>query len=268
MLDWLKRFRRESQKPASPAVTYGNLWAGEANVLAVERPLCNCLEAQYQEFSKRRWRNLSIHCEEQDTTSPAWNRLLELVDRAAKDGREEFAPGREMDATEWTTIVTLPRSIAQLKSVKHLNLYGSSLMRLPPEIGEMSKLEKFSPYTSYRLHWFPYEIVRCRNLADSTVSTRALYGNYKYRPAFPKLPQSVGDLTPKHCSVCDGPFLETSPIQRWISVRVATDVLPLLVHACSEDCIGNLPIPPENYIATPHSGGPRVQQPAVDSFYE
>ena len=143
----------------------------------------------------------------------------------------------------------------------------SSLTRIPPEIGEMSNLEKFSPYTSYRLHWFPYEILRCKNLADSTVSTRALYGNYKYRPPFPKLPQSVSVLAPKCCSVCNGPFGESGPLQRWISLRVATDILPLLVHACSEGCVSNLPTPPDKYINTPHSGGPAIQQPAVDSFY-
>lgn len=111
MFDWLKRFTRANPKARPPGVTYGNLWAGEANVLISERLQCNCLDAQYQESSKRRWRNLSLHCEVQDTNSPAWNRLLELVDRAADDVREEFAPGREMDAIDWTTIVTLPPSL-------------------------------------------------------------------------------------------------------------------------------------------------------------
>src|SRR4029450_7239360 len=68
-----------------------------------------------------------------------------------------------------------------------LNLYGSSLVRIPPEIGEMESLKEFVPYPSYRLHWFPYEITRCTKLRNSTVSTRALYGNFKFPPAFPRL---------------------------------------------------------------------------------
>ena len=75
----------------------------------------------------------------------------------------------------------------RLTAVKHLVLYGSNLVRIPPEIGAMSSLEEFTPYTSYRLHWFPYEITRCRKLSRSTVSTRALFGNYKLRPPFPRL---------------------------------------------------------------------------------
>jgi hypothetical protein len=81
---------------------------------------------------------------------------------------EKLAPGEE------TQIVTLPSTIAKLKSVKRLFLYGSSLVRVPPEIGEMSTLEVFDSYTSYRLHWFPYEITRCPKLRHSRVSTRAL----------------------------------------------------------------------------------------------
>jgi hypothetical protein len=48
----------------------------------------------------------------------------------------------------------------------------------------------------------------------------------------------------------------------WISLRVATDVLPLLVNACSRGCVEALPTPPDGYVATPHRGGPEVVQPA------
>ena len=64
-------------------------------------------------------------------------------------------------------------------------LYGSNLVRIPAEIGAMTSLEEFTPYTSYRLHWFPYELTRCPRLVRSTVSSSALYGNFKYRPPFP-----------------------------------------------------------------------------------
>jgi hypothetical protein len=160
--------------------------------------------------------------------------------------------------------------------VKTLFLYGSYLVRIPPEIGEMASLETFDPYTSHRLHWFPYEITRCKGLKDSTVSTRALYGNYKFRPPFPKLtrvnsPGLVGveptySATDKgkllrNCSVCNRGFEDLRRHRVWISLNVATDVLPLLVNACSEECIQRLPKPPDGYVQHPHRGGLEVQQP-------
>lgn len=266
MLDWFRKMLREGNDEKKLPVL-PNLWESESNALTAERPSCNCLDAQHQELNKRRWRKLTLHDEPQDTSSSAWKRLLELVEEAAADAREEFSPGREMDANDWTTIVTLPPTISKLKSVKHLCLYGSSLIRIPPEIGGMTSLQKFTPYTSYRLHWFPYEITRCKNLVDSSVSTRAIYGNFKYRPPFPKLPQLTSTLVPPRCSVCNGAFSQDGPLQYWISLKVATDVLPLLVHACSEECIARVPAPPGNYVSKPHQGGQEIQQPAVDDFY-
>lgn len=222
-----------------------NLWAKEAAANSVPRPYCDCLEEERdgewtERSSEDEWPELKLHTEEQDTSCSGWLRLLELIDQAAGDKREEFSPGREMTPEQWTQIVTLPSSIAKLKAVKHFILYGSSLVRVPPEIGEMSNLREFTPYTSYRLHWFPYEITRCRKLKESTVSTRALYGNVKYHPPFPKLPQPNDLFTPKTCSVCNSPFGDSVPIQFWVSLRVATDVLPLLGHACSRLCLAKV----------------------------
>lgn len=62
---------------------------------------------------------------------------------------------------------------------------------------------------------FPYELTRCPRLRASVVSTRALYGNFKYRPPFPALREP--------------------------------HVLPLLVNACSSACAsltGGLICPP------------------------
>lgn len=220
---------------------------------------------------------VTFHAEEQDTECAGWRRILQLIDEAAADGRTEFAPRRDMTDDEWVQLVTLPPSVAKLKSVKRLMLYGSHLVRIPPEIGEMSALEEFVPYTSSRLHWFPYEITRCTNLKESTVSTRCLYGNYKYRPPFPRLapdrvstnglmldrllPQTWGCDSAESCSVCGQPLNESGLHQVWISLRVATDVLPLLVNACSEVCIRNLPAPPQNYVTAPHKGGRDLKQP-------
>jgi hypothetical protein len=159
-------------------------------------------------------------------------------------------------------------------------LYGSNLVRIPPEIGAMTNLEEFTPYTSHRLHWFPYELTRCRQLKASTVSTRSLYGNFKIRPPFPPLQPGrasirdldILDLHPKvwgtdviqACSVCDRPIAEAGLYQVWISLSVGSDALPLLVNACSPACIDHLPTPPDGYVSIPHTGGPGVAQPRAD----
>jgi uncharacterized protein (TIGR02996 family) len=237
---------------------------------------CDCFSAGYGQ-RKRRRRTPYLHTDSQDTECDAWKKLLDLVEDAA-DGREEFAPLRELSATERSQILTLPPTITKLKAVKTLHLYGSCLVRLPPEVGEMESLETFVPYTSYRLHWFPYELTRCRHLRASTVSTRALYGNYKHRPPFPRLDfgadtgpgrkelerlplkRWAGSAT-RPCSVCGTPFEDRRRHRVWVSLRVATDVLPLLVNACSDHCVRQLPAPPEGYVQTPHQGGDHVQQP-------
>lgn len=205
---------------------------------------------------------LKLHAEVQDTNCEGWKALERLIDAAAASGAEEFAPGLEIPPELWQQIVTLPPSISRLTSVRKLYLYGSYLVRLPTEIGDMVNLEELDPYTSYRLHWVPYEVTRCRKLKKSRISTRALYGNYKYRRPFPKLgtDDSKSNL-PAECSVCRQPLDRESVRQAWISLRVATDVLPLLVNACSDECIRRLPAPAYGYVDHPHSGGVDLVQP-------
>jgi len=217
----------------------------------------------------KRPRELRLHMEHPDKASQAWQALLRLIEEAVQDGREEFAPGREMDGALWHQITVLPPEIGALTKVRRLLLYGSSLLRIPPEIGQMQSLEVFEPYTSYGLHWFPYEITLCRHLRESTVSTRALYGNYKYRPSFPRLNRAddIAALAPTHCSVCGASLTPATVKQVWISLRVATDVLPLLVNACSQACIDSLPPGHENYIRTPHTGGLEQQQPGHSPYH-
>jgi len=65
----------------------------------------------------------------------------------------------------------------------------------------------------------------------------------------------------RNCSICDRPFEDQGLHRVWISLAVATDVLPLLVNACSEECIARLPRPTAGYVASPHRGGPEVLQP-------
>lgn len=211
------------------------------------------------------WPATKLHLQAQDTSLPGWSALLQFVEDSANDARDTFSPKQGLGAELWSQVITLPPSIAKLKHVKKLDLYGSSLLRIPPEIGAMESLEEFDPYTSYGLHWFPYEITRCRHLRSSTVSTRALYGNYKCRPPFPSLEPVVAALVPARCSVCDGPIDPRHMQQVWVSLSVATDVLPLLVNACSWACVRKLPQPPEGYVQVPHKGGISVQQPLPSS---
>jgi hypothetical protein len=216
---------------------------------------CNCLSRM------SKWQELTLHDEIQDTQSDAWKSLEAYILKVAADGSDELNPMAGIGPEKWEQIITLPASIWTLQSVKVLNLYGSHLVRIPPEIGEMTNLEEFDAYTSYQLHWFPFEITRCKKLRRSRVSTRAVYGNYKYRPPFPRLPIVSRDLTPASCSVCHGPFTKNGPNQMWVSLAVATDALPLLVHACSENCIQQLPAPARGYTSKPHQGGLDVEQP-------
>lgn len=143
---------------------------------------------------------------------------------------------------------------------------------IPPQ--DPCDLAEFVPYTSGRLHWFPYELARLPDLRAGTVSTRSVYGNHKYRPHFPPLAEAraedLGDLDPgvwgataiRACGVCDGPVDAGGLRQRWISLRVfGADVLPLLVNACSDPCVAALPAPPDGYIPVPHTGGRHLAQP-------
>ncbi|GII01721.1 hypothetical protein [Planobispora takensis] len=243
---------------------------------AAGKEICRC----FDQYRIRRPRVVRFHAQRQDTTSAAWHRLLEAVEEAAADGREEFRPLAGLSPEEQRQIITLPPTIAKLTEVRHLMLYGSNLVRIPPEIGAMTGLQRFTPYTSNRLHWFPYELIRCPRLKSGTVSIRSLYGNAKIRPPFPPLQPGrtstrdldLGDLDPevwgaesiRACSVCDRPIAAAGLHQVWISLRVGADVLPFLVNACSPDCVAALPAPAEGYVPTPHTGGPGIVQPRAD----
>lgn len=236
-----------------------------------DRDRCQCVGYS----TATRPASVSFHADQQDTDAEGWRHLLALIEEAAADGRTEFEPFVELSGPERRQIVTLPASIAKLTAVTRLVLYGSNLVRVPPEIGAMRSLEVFEPYTSHRLHWYPYELTRCGRLANSTVSTRVLYGNFKFRPPFPALrpvtdpgeadfgalvPAVWGAAAVRTCSVCAG-LVERELRQVWISRWVGTDVLPLLVNACSARCVAALPEAARGYVPTPHTGGPDVVQP-------
>ncbi len=54
--------------------------------------------------------------------------------------------------------------------------------------------------------------------------------------------------------------------QLWISLYIATDVLPLLVNLCSQECASNLPKPAKDYVQYSHKGGSELQQPTLDEW--
>ena len=199
----------------------------------------------------------------QDRNSVAWKKLCEYVEKVANENREEFSPAEELGQELFSQIHTLPETISKLKKVKKVWLYGSNLKRIPPEIGLMESIEYFDPYTSYDLHWFPFEITHCKNLKSSRVSTRTLYGNYKNRMGFPRLTNNpiryIGDTI--KCSVCEKTISYEQTNQLWISLCVGTDILPLLTNLCSTECEHKLPKPPEDYVQFAHKGGSELKQP-------
>lgn len=204
-----------------------------------------------------------IENEVQDRSAVAWKKLCDYVDKVAAENHTEFSPAEVLGQELFAQIHTLPGTISKLKTVKKVWLYGSKLKRIPPEIGEMEALEYFDPYTSYDLHWFPYEITNCKNLKSSRVSTRTLYGNWKNRMAFPRLTHNPFRYSGEtvNCSVCGKTMTYGQTNQVWISLRVGTDILPLLANLCSKECEGKLPTPPKDYIQFPHKGGAGLIQP-------
>lgn len=108
---------------------------------------------------------------------------------------------------------------------------------------------------------FPYKLThRCKNLKESTVSTRALFGNPKNHKLFPYLLHAPvryqGDLV--YCSECQKPMSYEVTKQVWINLWVGTDHLPLLANICSKACedkLNNMPKPTANYLQHTHQGG-------------
>ncbi|PKH50957.1 hypothetical protein CXF68_09790 [Tenacibaculum sp. Bg11-29] len=199
---------------------------------------------------------IKIQKDSQDRESEAWRKLLKLIESVNTDGQDEFNPVKELGAEYWKHIRSLPKEIEKLNRVKHLILYGSNLTRFPQEIGKMEYLEEFTPYTSYGLRWFPFEITKCKKLKNSTVSTRALFGNFKNKKPFPDLTNNpVNYSGGNKCSLCEETESENRFEQYWISLKVATDILPLLAIVCSNECLTKLPKPEKGYYPKPHKGG-------------
>ncbi len=194
----------------------------------------------------------------------AWTKLCEYIEIVHQKEADEFAPREYLGDELFAQIFTLPPSIGKLKKVKKMWLYGSNLKRIPPEIGQMKSLEYFDPYTSYDLKWFPYELTKCKNLKDSRISTRALFGNFKNKKPFPDLEHNPVRYEGAHlyCSVCEKQITYEETNQLWITLRIGTDFVPLLTNLCSKECEHLLPKPPEGYVQFPHKGGANWKQPS------
>jgi uncharacterized protein (TIGR02996 family) len=207
-----------------------------------------------------------LHRDKQDTTCSAWLRLLDLIEAAATEQVRFFSPLRTMSQEERQQIKTLPASIAKLTTVEAFYLNGSALVRVPPEIGAMSSLIDFSPHTSRELHWLPYEITRCPRLRGIGMAMEVSYGNIRTRRPFPLLrPPELRSwpAATKSCSVCRRELVDRGEHRAWITLRIGMGSFPLLVNACSEECIQNLPAGAEDHIQTWHRGGPDVPQLTV-----
>lgn len=204
----------------------------------------------------------ALHVEPQDRSMAGWRQLTTMIEELARAGAKHLAPGAHVAWQNWQHVITLPRGVVALTRVQELHAYGSNLRRLPPEIGGMSNLRKLDLYTSYALHWLPYEITRCEDIYNSRMSTRALYGNRKTRLPFPRLDDPIDELLPDTCSICNRRFGDRAPQLYWTTQRIGTDDVPLLIHSCSDACTGRVPSAPPGYIARPHRGGSEVQLPA------
>lgn len=203
----------------------------------------------------------NMHVEAQDQSAVGWAEVTDLIGRLARTSAPILEPSAQIPWEDWMRVITLPPQVASLTRVAEIRFYGSHLRRLPPEIGRMTSLRELDVYTSYSLHWLPYEITRCASLRASRMSTRALYGNRKTRLPFPHLSGPIEVLLPATCSVCDQPFGESIPQPFWTTQQVGTDYVPLLIHSCSSSCIEAVPSAPSGFFERPHKGGGGVGMP-------
>ena len=88
--------------------------------------LCRCLGQRLE----RPPRVVRFHRDRQDTAAAGWQRLIEMIEEAAEDRREEFSPLSELSPEHRRQIITLPHAIGKLTTVRHLVLYGPTLGQL------------------------------------------------------------------------------------------------------------------------------------------
>lgn len=207
---------------------------------------------------------LGLHTELQDTSSEGWRRLLDLMHEAMERADTTFRPFLDIPLELHPQIVTLPPEIGAWSELEELLLYASPLSYLPTELGRLPHLRKLTVYTSDPLHWLPYELTRCPALHNTSLSTRNVYGNHKNRAPFPGLTAPahqafLSHVCPETCSVCQARLDPERALHRWHARWVGTDIMPLLLHACSQTCVDAVPDGPD--LPRPHTGGAHQPQP-------
>jgi uncharacterized protein (TIGR02996 family) len=181
---------------------------------------------------------LKLHRQVQDTHSWGWRRLLVLIQEAVADGRKEFEPYEQLPEDRWGDIITLSKSIAKLTQVAELNLHGSHLVRIPPEIGGMANLRTINTI-GYPLHFYPYELRHAGPSGQAPYrveSSSALYGNDRNLMGFPRLTPHreldrywAGHSLMRRCCTCGEPFRDQGHYRGWIGHSLA--------NACSTKCL-------------------------------
>lgn len=262
---------------------------------------CSCFHEGFSEEIDRNfdeWRNRPLTKDvpfhkktltEADKNSSSYKAFLKEIQKC----KENKNPALTLSGYNFPD---LPPELFELEHLQSLNLYASSLVRISPEIKKLKNLKTFIPYTSYSLHYFPYEVTYLP-LTETTVSTRAIYGNYKNHapfpqlPPFPKAPMSLKEMTArklklleqqdrkqyeiqikpklnqdmldylntaKFCSVCSSPYFEIC-YEVWVSRVMGTDLVPMYCLLCSMACVEKTSIGCKK---SWHQGGPNyVQDP-------
>ena len=258
MLNWFKKIFSNNPEVVNETELFSIDEATQAAFGRItKRDHCSCI---INETKAGRPQVPTLHVNVIEETDE-WEKTKKYIAKIHNENRSTFEPSTFMPWEEWMQMFTLPSDIQILSHVTNIRLYGSHLQRLPPEIGHLNKLQNLDIYTSYSLHWLPYEVTRCRNLRESRMSTRALYGNRNTRLPFPRLRGFQKELSPSTCSVCDLPFGNRIPHRWWTTQRVGTDYVPLLVHSCSSACTESIPDSPKGFFQRPHKGGGGVGMP-------
>jgi len=165
---------------------------------------------------------------------------------------------------------TFPSFVWKMRSLLRLECYSTLIEAVSPDIGKLTRLSYFSVYTSYGIHFLPYEITR--TCCEKThISIRSLYGGRR-RLALPRLPAFPADMAPlfelalrrvalartlqidslpaelkeklKHlieCSVCSEPFSADRIFAVWAVFSI--DFVPLLARCCSRTCVDAISLP-------------------------
>ena len=205
-----------------------------------------------------RWRNSPIHDDIQDTTSGC----VEVGLRSDRDRHREGADRARLPRRPGRDAAAFDRPVDDAAPTIPGRLYigGASRARSSAGAHQARAVHLVQPAL------LPIRAPRAPQLRLSTVSTRALYGNVKFRPPFPLLAPRDEPMPPRPCSMCDAMFEDRGRHRYWTSRRVASDVMPLLINACSAACLANALPPSEGYVAKPHRGGPNLQQPPARSI--